>query len=166
MRINEGEIIEWASRYIIYEDEINLQKELKSITKGGYLTRSILLKTCKWKSPRTEPHCKKNDDSFVKSVTGASLSTKNEQLRIEVLTLLQGVGWPTASAILHLCFPKSYPILDFRALWSLSMEMPKSYKFEFWWEYTQLCRKISKDVNVSLRQLDRALWQFSKENQK
>lgn len=34
--------------------------------------------------------------------TRVALSTPSERLRIEVLTLLDGVGWPTASVLLHL----------------------------------------------------------------
>ncbi len=36
-----------------------------------------------------------------------------------VLRFLDGVEWPTASTILHFCGARPYPILDYRALWSL-----------------------------------------------
>jgi hypothetical protein len=39
------------------------------------------------------------------------------------------------------------------------------YEFSFWWEYTQFCRKLAAEAGVSMRTLDRALWQYSKENQ-
>jgi len=56
--------------------------------------------------------------------------------------------------------------LDFRALWSLGLSEPKQYDFQFWWTYAQFCRKLAVESNVTMRILDRALWQFSKENQK
>src|SRR5277367_5868814 len=90
---------------------------------------------CKWKTQRTGPRCKSNDEDFIRAVTATSLATTNERLRIEILTLLCGVEWPTASVILHFCATELYPILDFRALWSLSVEVPSQYNFEFWWEY-------------------------------
>lgn len=43
-------------------------------------------------------------------------------MRIEVLTVVCGVSWPVASTILHYCVSDDYPILDFRALWSLEMD--------------------------------------------
>jgi hypothetical protein len=101
----------------------------------------------------------------VRAVTAAALATPSERLRIEVLTLLCGVKWPTASVILHFCSTDRYPILDFRALWSLNVNVPKAYGFDLWWEYTQFCRRMADEAHVSMRTLDRALWQFSKENQ-
>jgi hypothetical protein len=88
-----------------------------------------------------------------------------ERLQIEVLTLLDGVSWPTASVILHFFHSAPYPIVDFRALWSLKNKVPKRYGFNFWQKYTSYCRGLSKRAGVSMRTLDRALWQFSKENQ-
>jgi hypothetical protein len=129
------------------------------------LSREDFLALCKWKTPRTRPRCETNDEDFIRSVTSTALSTKDERLRIEVLTVLTGVEWPTASVILHFCSTDRYPILDFRALWSLSVDVPKKYDFKFWSAYTEACRKLSDETGVSMRTLDRALWQFSKENQ-
>ncbi len=58
-----------------------------------------------------------------------------------------------------------YPIIDFRALWSLQVNVPNKYTFEFWRKYVQYCRKIARENHVDLRILDKALWQYSKENQ-
>ena len=98
-------------------------------------------------------------------MTEVALSTGCEQLRVESLTLLRGVHWPTASAILHFCHADPYPVLDVRALWSLGVERPPPYAFDFWHAYTLACRKIARRARVSMRDLDRALWQYSKEQQ-
>jgi hypothetical protein len=98
-------------------------------------------------------------------VTQTALGTRNEQLRIEVLTLLRGVSWPTASAILHFACEDPYPILDYRALWTLGVDAPSQYDFELWWSYTECCRALARKYGVTMRALDRALWQYSKENQ-
>jgi len=82
-----------------------------------------------------------------------------------VLTLLSGVGWPMASVVLHWCHTAPYPILDFRALWSLGVAPLPSYDFPLWRAYTDHCREMAAAAGVSMRDLDRALWQFSKENQ-
>lgn len=76
------------------------------------------------------------------------------------------MNWPTASVLLHFGARDPYPILDFRALWSLGVKAPTSYDFELWWEYTCCCRKLARKSGVSMRILDRALWQFSKSNQR
>ena len=68
--------------------------------------------------------------------------------------------------ILHFAFPDEYPILDVRALWSLGMEQPNDYSFQFWMDYCTRLRELSREHGVDLRTLDKALWQYSKEHQK
>ncbi len=120
----------------------------------------------RWKSPRSSPHCEKNSEEFIKSVTSVALTTRDERLAVEVLTLLDGVRWPTASVFLHFCSKRKYPILDYRALWSLSCDAtPAEYNFELWASYVGVTREIAKDLDVSMRTLDRALWAFSKVKQ-
>ncbi len=130
----------------------------------GYLSRDAFLAICNWKTPRTRKHCRKNSVDYIMEITTTALSTPSERLRIEVLTLLHGVQWPTASAILHFTHKEPYPILDFRALEALGVRRDSlSYDFALWWDYTQFCRNLADQEGVSMRTLDRALWQFSKE---
>jgi hypothetical protein len=70
--------------------------------------------------------------------------------------------WPTASVILHFCDRGRYPIVDVRALWSLGVTTPPAIDFPVWMEYTRFLRGVSADAGVSMRTLDRALWQYSK----
>jgi hypothetical protein len=132
---------------------------------NGYLTKPDFLALCAWKSPRSRPRCEANDEAYVRAVTAVALSTPSERLRVEALTLLDGVHWPTASAILHFCHPEPYPVLDWRALWSLGVEGTVRYDFALWSEYTRCCRALARRCRVGMRDVDRALWQYSKENQ-
>ena len=120
----------------------------------------------KWKTPRSAGHVENNTNEYVEDVTSFAFSTQNERSRIEALTILDGVAWPTASVLLHLFHEDQYPILDFRALWSASVEVPKQYSYLFWQPYVLFCREIAKRNAVSMRVLDRAMWQYSKDNQK
>ena len=87
-------------------------------------------------------------------------------MRIQILTLLAGVRWPIASAILHYTVSEDYPILDVRALWSLEMERTTvDYTFPFWEAYVKECQRIARDAGVSVRTLDKALWQYAKTHQ-
>jgi hypothetical protein len=83
-----------------------------------------------------------------------------------VLQILKGVSWPVASVILHFGKKDLYPILDYRALWSVGIKKPNVYNFELWISYVKYCRKLAKELNISMRTLDKALWQYSKERQK
>ena len=166
LKIKEMDINKWANKYDYSENEKELIKLIPKIRKKGYLSKTELKKVAYWKSPRVSGHIDKNDPAFVKEITKFSLNTKIEQARIEPLTLLSGVSWPVSSVILHFFHKAKYPILDFRALWSVGLEVPSQYTFDFWWEYVQFCRNISKKTKISMRKLDMALWQYSKENQK
>lgn len=156
---------EWAGKYSIYYDN-DVEALAPQIRERGYLIKSEFEVFCRWKTPRSQRRVASNPADYIEAVTQTALSTPNERLRIEVLLLLSGVRWPTASVILHFCHREPYPILDYRALWSLGIDANTvPYNFEFWNEYTQFCRKLANEVGVSMRELDRALWKYSEQNQ-
>jgi hypothetical protein len=82
---------------------------------------------------------------------------------MEALLTLQGVGIPTASTLLHFAFPDDYPILDVRALQSLGQKGRSIYPLSFWISYLAACRALAKEHGVTIRTLDKALWQYSRE---
>ena len=165
LRFNKNRIRRIAEAYEYPKEDYIINTVAPRTKANGYFTRNDFLAICEWKTPRVRSRREKNDSELIKEITSIALTTKSERLRIEILTLLDGVNYPTASVILHWCHKKPYPILDFRALWSLGYDKPPKYDFKFWWEYTQYCRKLAKECKVSMRVLDRALWQYSKENQ-
>jgi hypothetical protein len=165
LRFNKSKITYFASRYEYANGENELIELGPKIKDMGYLTKEELYKVAYWKSPRSSVHIASNADDYVREITGFALGAKNERARIEVLTLLTGVSIPTASVILHFFHQDPYPIIDYRALWSLSIDEKPPYKFDIWWAYVLVCRKIAKINHLDMRTLDRALWQYSKENQ-
>jgi len=164
------ELQQWSLSY--QYDKSDLEREIidimaPEVKKNGYLTKAQFLKVCRWKTQRSKSRCEKNDKQLIKDVTAIALSHPNEKLRIETLTLLDGVSWPTGSVFLHFFHQDKYPILDFRALWSLGIDnLPSQYDFDFWWRYVLFCRKLSNDTNHDMRVIDRALWAYSFVNQK
>lgn len=166
LRFDPSQIDHWASRYDYpHEDEVEHGVGPRAIERG-FLTEADFLTLCRWKSPRALKHCRSNPAAFVEEATRVALSSEHERMRIGALTLLSGVHMPTASAILHFCHREPYPILDVRALWSLSIEQRNPYyPFHFWWEYVGCCRAFANERGVTMRILDRALWQYSKERQ-
>ena len=165
LRFKPDQIAEFAGNYEYSISDVDLAQYAQEIQAKGYLTKTDLERVAKWKSPRSAGHISKNSEEYVKAVTAIALQTDNEQLRIESLTLLDGVGLPTASVILHFYHKDRYPILDSRALWSLSLDDSEKYSFEFWWNYTVICRSLATENQLDMRTLDKAIWQYSKENQ-
>jgi hypothetical protein len=152
-----------ASRFSV-GDEGAVESLVAGVKSRGYLTRDELLIVCRWKSPRPLPIVKRNGSEDVEQITACALGASNERLRIGAPLLLQGVSWPTASVLLHFFHSDPYPVLDFRAVWSVGFSRPAAYTFEFWWEYVMVCRGLSESLGLPMRTVDRALWQYSKEN--
>lgn len=165
LQFDKSEISFWAKRYK-YPGEDGVESSARENKTRGYLTRPEFLALCKWKTERSKSRVAKNPESLILEATRVALTAKHEQLHIYPLLALHGVSWPTASVILHFWHSDPYPILDFRALWSLGhAKPPAAYNFDFWWQYTQFCRTLAQECDVSMRVLDRALWQYSSARQ-
>jgi hypothetical protein len=163
---NKKAVSKWACGYPRDYDRDLETVIAPKVKVRGYLLQDEFIYLCRWKTPRSQSKVASNPADYIEAITQTALSTPSERLRIEVLTLLNGVRWPTASVILHFCHADPYPILDVRALWSLSVDANTvPYNFEFWWEYTLFCRTLAQEASVTMRELDRALWQYSKVNQ-
>lgn len=126
----------------------------------GYMTLSELIAVANWKwsGGRTAQLCEKNFQNAVKEVTQASFNASDDRLRIGALLSLHGVSWPMASTILHFAFPNRYPIFDVRVMRSVGG--PRMYGFNLWEKYIELCREASGRLDLSIRELDKALWQM------
>ena len=165
LRFPVAEVMYWAGRYS-YADDAEVEAIGHAARERGWYTRAEFLTVTRWKTQRSRSRCENNDEASVESTTRLALSAPNERIRIEAFTRLHGVAYPTASVLLHFARPDLYPILDFRALWSLGWDTPPaSYTFEFWWDYTLECRSLANRAGVLVRTLDRAMWQYSKEHQ-
>jgi len=117
-----------------------------------------------WKSARTLPRAERNAAAAIKQATRAAFKASDEVTRVACLISLEGVGIPVASALLHFAFPDRYPILDFRALHTLGDPRRRTqYSPAFWADYVKRCQDLAEQVSVSIRELDKALWQDSRE---
>lgn len=164
LRPGIDELVQYVELYDDASDD-RVRHLFESNMPQTYLNMPELLNIVSWKSPRPLPRVRENTQDYVRTVTEASLRTSNEQFRIEALQLLRGIGWPVASVILHLCLKEDYPILDYRALWTLGIDEVSQYNFDLWWDYVETFRELMVETGLSARDLDRALWQYSKENQ-
>jgi hypothetical protein len=162
-RFKLSEIKKWAALYEYAGEAELLSRSVSNARSRGYLLREEFLDIAEWKSRRPRKRYQSNDAAYVEEVSRLAFARETSpRLSIELLTLLDGVSWPTASVFLHFCHPDPYPIIDFRALWSLSIEVPKNYTFELWDDYCGFTREMAREARVDMRTLDRALWQFSK----
>lgn len=166
LRFRISEIGKWADLYDYPGEPELIAGPVAQARDRGYLEHSEFLEIAEWKSRRPRKRYAANSPAWVEEVTRVALEHETSpHLAIEVLTILAGVRWPTASVILHFCHHDPYPILDFRALWSLSVDVPSQYTYKFWDEYLEFTRSLARDAHVDMRTLDRALWKYSKLHQ-
>ena len=164
LRIPEKQLRHYQRRYDSTADP-RLDHIRAAAESQKYLTVKQLHELALWKSKRRAALTKNNLEGFVREITTFAFAAKYEESRIGTLVLLQGVQYPTASVILHFCVDATYPILDFRAIWSLGMQRPTIYSTEYWSQYVDVCRSLAKKHGMSVRELDMALWQYSKQHQ-
>jgi len=171
LQLDQADLGYWATRYPAVEDDLVENEVGRRVKSQGFMTKNDFLTVTHWKSPRARKHCEANSEEYVRAVTRTALITPNEEFRIRSLTCLCGVDWPTASAILHLTHTDPYPLMDWRAMWTLgvydqymdSVFGPTTFQ-AWWWPYTLYCRKLAQECRLSMRTVDRALWQYCKEN--
>jgi len=165
LKCQASELVSYARRYQYPIEEAKLVALRPRILNRGWMLKEELRSLAHWKAPRSAKRMETNPDEYIKDITALAFGAATERTRIEVLTVLDGVQWPTASVILHLFHRQPYPIIDFRALWSVSLPEPKQYTFDFWWTYVEFCRTLANRLGLDMRTLDKALWQYSKEHQ-
>lgn len=167
LRFPESQVHHWAERYSSTVNDGRFRDELRPrILKRGYLDRDEFLEICRWKTQRTKSRCATNDDFTIRTISRAALASSDETLKMDLFRTLTGVEWPTGSTLLHFCDARPYPVLDYRALWSLGLSEPPRYPMEFWLEYLAFTRRLARRLDLDIRTLDQALWQYSKARQR
>ena len=161
---SKKKILEYSKKYDLSEKHYTEREGVlkRTLAKKNYLTKSDFINIGRWKSTRPTKHYESNDDKLVREVSKIAFTTKNEELRIKVLKILNGCNYPLASTILHFKFPNRYTIIDYRVLWSLQgIKRPIKYSYELWNNYVKEIRSLAKQYKVSIRTLDKALWKYS-----
>lgn len=163
LQFDPSEIDALAERYDPSQDDdaFLAGRQLASGECSRDSLRENLMVIAKWKSPRRAALIDENEDDHIAvALQFASAPTTPEALAVGVLTALNGIGIPMASAILTAINPARYTVFDYRALESLGVEnWPESIRFYV--AYLNACRKLASVHGKSLRNLDRALWQWS-----
>lgn len=164
LQFDPSKISEIAKRYDASEDEDALSAGQQ--IKNGQYTRNNLERIFDWKTGgRGRSRLRKNTDKEIIDILRLAIVAKTDRAAISVLSGLNGVGVPVASAILTALDPGRFTIIDFRALETLGVTKP-NITINFYLLYLNECRKIAKENGVSLRTLDRALWQWSRDRRR
>jgi hypothetical protein len=143
--------------------ELRLFDEVGPAVRGrGFYEPDELAAVAAWKTRRSKGRVASNPADDVRDITRLAFVAP-ERLQHRALTLLEGVRVPTATALLAVVFPDRHTVLDVRSTEALARlgcwDGAGGYR-----AYLAVCQELARTVNVDLRTLDRALWQWSKDD--
>jgi hypothetical protein len=129
----------------------------------GDFSRRNLERIFRWKTrDRGKSRLSRNSDEEIRDCLRLAVNAATPRAAIAVLTGLYGVDTPVASAIMTAVRPQAFTILDFRALDALGCQTDNR-SIPFYLVYLEYCNNQANRWGMTLRQLDRALWQWSRE---
>lgn len=150
-------------------DQFDIEKQVfhlgKDITNRGWLNKKEFLAICLWKSRRPKRWYLLNTEEFIIEKTRLALSEEDEIKKINHLTQLQGVKIPTASAILSVCDPHSYPIIDERCVQSLKDLEVIDWEIiteKSWVEYLEIIRELAQTHHKKAREIEKGLFAYNR----
>jgi hypothetical protein len=180
-------ITEWSRRYLerlprkLRDDEEDLLGRVgPQVGQRGFYRLEEVERVNKWKLPteRNRAHLAKNSTGEIEAVTREALAAP-DHLQLHILVgWLYGVSDAVASALLMFPLPDKHTVIDFHAARALEGLQEKGHLplllpwrpqgAESDWVppyplYIDVCRRLAEHLDVSLRDLDRALWQWHKE---
>ena len=155
---------------------INKFKTLKETRVPFYLTIEDFDEILRWKLRqqygRQSKYREQNKDHNVRAITQTAFAIQHSdkdyetELRLKLLITLSGVEVPVASAIMTLCYPDRYSVIDFRnwrQIYRGSIEKnyytPKEYI-----KYLSIIKQIAANFNITPQEVDMAIWQYDIEN--
>jgi thermostable 8-oxoguanine DNA glycosylase len=136
-----------------------------------YLTLDDLQQILKWKLRRQfhrqettrEVNTNENVIAITKAAFGVAHPDKDFEtsLKLRLLCTLTGVEVPVASAILTLCFPTEYSVIDFRNWRQIYKgDKPKTtYSIKEYVAYLKTIRHLAMEFGVTPQEIDIAFWQ-------
>lgn len=157
-----------------YPETAPLITSLSHVWEIGFFTRSEFLSMCKWKKPRERrrQNWASNTEDEVQALSAKAFGAPDEARRILHLCRLRGVGIPVASAFLALTDPERYGVIDIRVWQLLALYQHVDYDVDGrtlqllqWLDYLDKIRLWAGELNVSVRTVERTLFQHHRDIQ-
>lgn len=156
-----------------HEETIRLTNKFKNLKKERlpfYLTQQEFEEILKWKLRRQIGRQKAirtfNSDLNIRKITETSFLIKHTdedfetKLKLRILCCISGVQIPIASAILTLCFPDTFCVIDVRN-WRELFKPEKEKRFfteNDYLSYKQKINDLSIQFSLTPQEIDIAIW--------
>lgn len=131
----------------------------------GYMTLEELYDLAHLNSTRSSYHVKKNPSGRIKKVTEAAYGIEDDFCRLALYISLQGVGTPTASAILTALNNERHCVIDTRVwatLWRLEyfQEEKERFKPEDYLKIIDIVRRMAENTDFTTAEIGYALFAY------
>lgn len=152
-------------KYYFLEDYL-LKEVKKNFQKNCCLTPEEFFAIVIWKSNRSKKKVRNGIEKggkTIKEITSEVFEAKTPEQKLEALKSVQGIGISIASAILTVCYPDDFTVVDYRARNSLKefgveIDGDPSNSPSAYFDYLNKCKMLAHRFNFSLRDFDRILW--------
>jgi hypothetical protein len=134
----------------------------------GYLTSNTYHTILDWKlrrqRNRTERHREGNTEDLIKELTGTFWRVhhpdeeKRLEIKLKVLMAIPGPGLGVASAILTLCAPSNFGIIDFRNWKVLYREDKRVFTLSEYKKYLSNIRELALHLECDVQEVDYLIW--------
>ncbi|MBU8578534.1 hypothetical protein [Brevibacterium luteolum] len=170
LRITSEFIARYAPHYVITELEDRLlTKDAKKARKKERLKYKSLLRFAEWKAVAVLPiltgYSDKTTQKDIEYLTFLALEEDTpDRWRIPILSIIDGVGKPFASAILSAVYPADFALMDARSvgvLFEAGLLESKNTARVPYEDYLGVVRMIASEANVSLHEVYRALYAYA-----
>ena len=170
LRITSEFIARYAPHYVITELEDRLlTKDAKKARKKERLKYKSLLRFAEWKAVAVLPILTSYSDTAtqkdIEYLTFLALEEDTpDRWRIPILSIIDGVGKPFASAILSAVYPADFALMDARSvgvLFDAGLLESKNTARVPYEDYLGVVRMIASEANVSLHEVYRALYAYA-----
>lgn len=169
--MNKEELLFWKNKYDKEEDLYNKgdEEELrKKFNKNNFVMKEDLIRIVKWKFQdrlvgRQKRILKLLDDveeSFIEEITKLAFKTKDDDIKLSLLSSIKGVGNAVGSVILTFYDPKNYGVLDIHAWRELFGEEPNNVfsNNKQAIKFFKKLREISSETGLSCRDVEKAIF--------
>jgi thermostable 8-oxoguanine DNA glycosylase len=110
----------------------------------------------------------RNTDILIRTITQSAFAIENAdenyetKQKLKMLVKLNGVQIPVASAILTLCYPDKYSVIDFRGWRQIYGEVKKysNYTTREYINYLSIIKQMATNFGVNPQEVDMAIWQY------
>ncbi len=169
--MNKDELLFLRNRYDQEEDLYNKSDEeelRKRFHKNRFITKQDLTKIIKWKfQGRLTGRQKRilnllNDveESFIEEISKSAFKSKDDGIRLKLLSSIKGVGNALSSVILTFYDPQNYGVLDIHAWRGLFGKEPNDIfsNPDQAMKFFKKLRKISSETGLSCRDIEKAIF--------